>query len=176
MSLRCPVCGTNSLVPVLSAGPPGSRVLRQACRECERRRGAEGRERARQVGVVLAHLTIVAGIVLGVLTLSADYLGISGKPGFGWKQVVGAETGFLCIVLGLLLRRAMLGVGGLFVLALSLGADLLRVGHSPGLGWRKQLALLIAIALVALGGVAEGALRRRPPEGAPDRAGPEPTP
>jgi len=161
MSLRCPVCGTDSLVPALSQGPPGNRVLRQVCRECERRQRGERRERARQVGVVVAHLAIVGGVVLGAITLSADYLGISGKRGFGWRQLLGAETGFLCVVLGLLLRRTLLGVGGLFLLVLSLAADLLRVGHSPGLGWRKQIALLVAIVLVAVGGVAEAALRRR---------------
>jgi hypothetical protein len=160
-ALRCPVCGTDSLVTVLSTGPAGSRVLRKICRECERRAGEQGSTTARQIGLGLARVSIAGGILLGALALSADYLGISGKQGFGWRQVAGAELGFLCVVLGLLLQRAWLGVGGLFLLVLSLGADLLRVGHSPGLGWRKQAALVLALALVASGAIWQRALRRR---------------
>ncbi len=165
---RCPVCGTDSLDTVLSSGPPGTRGLRQVCRECERRQAAPLRVAARQLALASARLLIAGGILLGALTLSANYLAISGKPGFGWRQVVGAELGFLGVVLGVLLRRAWLGVGGLFLLVLSLGADILRVGHSPGLGWRKQAALVAAIALVAGGSLWQRALVRRQPSGRPD--------
>jgi hypothetical protein len=165
---RCPVCGTDSLVTVLSSGPAGSRVLSKICRECERRASAQGRTTARQLALGLARASIAGGILLGALALSADYLGISGRQGFGWRQLAGAEIGFLCVVLGLLLQRTWLGVGGLFLLVLSLGADLLRVGHSPGLGWRKQAALVLALGLVAGGAIWQRALRRRSGAGEPE--------
>ena len=42
-------------------------------------------------------------------------------------------------------------MAGLFLLVVSLGADILRLGHAPGLGWRKQTALALASLFVAAG-------------------------
>ncbi len=147
----CPVCGTESFVTVLSEESPGERVLRKYCGECARRATVREEPAARRLASGLTQILIDAGIVLAVVTLAANELGISGQSGFGWRQITGLEVGLLCIVLGLLLRRALLGVSGAFLLGLSLSADLLRLGHSPGIGWRKQVALALAVALVGIG-------------------------
>jgi hypothetical protein len=156
---RCPVCGSLSLVTVVSETDEGS--LRQFCRDCDSRRRWYERSGVRHIASGSARLLIYAGVILTLLTITADRLSISGRSGFGWRQITGAEVGFLCVVLGLLLRAALLGMAGLFLLVLSLGADLLRVGHSPGLGWRKQLALVLATVLLAVGMLWQRALRRR---------------
>jgi hypothetical protein len=71
----------------------------------------------------------------------------------------------------MLLRRGLLGMFGLFVVVLSLGADLLRVGQHAGLGWRKQTALIVATALVALGLWWQRHLRRKLETGPPTEPG-----
>jgi hypothetical protein len=156
--LKCPVCGTKSLVTVLSRSHEGG--LRQFCNECERRRLWNERSGVRQIASGAARLLIYAGILLTLLTLTVDRLSISGRPGFGWRQITGAEVGLLSLVLGLLAGRGLLGMAGLFMLVLSLGADLLHLGHAPGLGWRKQTALALASLLLAGGMLWQRALRK----------------
>jgi hypothetical protein len=145
---KCPVCGT-ALVTVCS-GPEGG--LRQVCKECQQRRLGNDRSGVRQMARGWATLLIYAGILLTLLTLSVDYLSISGRPGFGWLQITGTEVGILILVLGFLAGRGFLTMAGLFLLVLSVGADILRLGHAPGLGWRKQTALVLACLLIG-GGV-----------------------
>ena len=156
---KCPDCGSEALVTIVSEAHEGE--LRQFCRDCERRRLWYERSGVRNIASGSAHLLIYAGVILTLLTITAEHLAISGRSGFGWRQITGAEVGFLCIVVGLLLRRALVGTAGLFLLVLSLGADLLRVGHSPGLGWRKQIALVLATILLAAGMLWQRALRKK---------------
>jgi hypothetical protein len=158
-SIKCPVCGTDSLVTVVSSSHEGG--LRQFCTECERRRRWYERSGVRQIASGSARLLIYAGVLLILLTISVDRLSISGREGFGWRQITGAEVGFLCIVLGLLVGGGFLGMAGLFLLLVSLGADVLRLGHAPGLGWRKQTALAMASLFVAGGMVWQRILKKR---------------
>jgi hypothetical protein len=155
--LKCPVCGTESLVSVLSTNEGG---LRQFCRECERRRLSNERRVARQLARGPARLLIYAGILLTVLTLTVDHLPISGRGGFGWRQITGTEVGILIIIFGFLAGRGLVATSGLFLLVLSLGADVLNLGHAPGLGWRKQTALALASLLLAGGILWQRALRK----------------
>ena len=155
--LKCPVCGTLSLVRVPSTQEGGPR---QICRECERRRLSDERRAARELARGPARLTIYAGILLAVLTLTVDYLSISGRAGFGWRQITGTELGILIIVIGLLAGRGLLAMSGLFLLVLSLGADFLSLGHAPGLGWRKQTGLALASLLIAGGMLWQRALKK----------------
>lgn len=164
---KCPVCGSEALVTVVSETNEGE--LRQFCRDCERRRRWYERSGVRNIASGSARLLIYAGLILTLLTVSADRLSISGESGFGWRQITGAEVGFLCIVVGMFLRGAFVGVAGLFLLVLSLGADLLRIGHSPGLGWRKQLALVLATLLLAAGMLWQRALKKKALAFPPDR-------
>ena len=109
------------------------------------------------------------------MTATADYLAISGRQGFGWRQITGTEIGFLAMVLGVMLRRGLLGVAGLFLLVLSIGADVFQLGRMPGIGWRSHLGFVLATALLAAGllwrrELARGAglPKARPREGRPE--------
>jgi hypothetical protein len=171
-TLKCPVCGTESLVTVVSESHEGE--LRQFCSECERRRVWYERSGVRQLVSGSARLLIYAGVILALLTFTVNRLSISGRTGFGWRQITGAEVGFLCLVLGLLIGEGFLGMAGLFLLVVSLGADILELGRAPGLGWRKQTALALASLLLAGGMLWQRTLRKKaakPPvhddEGAP---------
>ena len=37
-------------------------------------------------------IVLVAGTLLGVVSLTADLLGLGAFPGFGWKQVIGTAA------------------------------------------------------------------------------------
>ena len=158
-SNQCLVCGTDSLVTVVSSSHEGG--LRQFCTECDRRRRWYGGSGGRRLASGSARLLIYAGVLLILLTLTVDRLSISGHEGFGWRQITGAEVGFLCIVLGLLVGEGFLGMAGLFLLLVSLGADVLRLGHAQGLGWRKQTALAAASLLLAGGMLWQRTLKKR---------------
>ncbi len=151
-SANCPVCGSDALVTVLVEKAGGAEQLRHYCVECERRRAEQAREDLRPIAEGLAWLLIYGGVLLALVTATADYLAISGREGFGWRQITGTELGFLAIVLGLLMRKGLLSMAGFFLLVLSIGADLLHLGHAPGLGWRSHLGFVVATALLA-GGV-----------------------
>lgn len=157
----CPDCG-SPLTTVLAQGPAGERQLTQACQECALRAQQAERDTARDIALALTKPVIAAGLVLGLLVLVADHLGLTGRVGFGWRQLTGAEAGFLALVVGLLGRRTLVGVLGAVVMVLSLGADMLQMGRGPGMGWREWLGLLIAAGLVTAGVVFRGLLLRPP--------------
>ncbi len=156
---KCPVCGTESLVTVISKSHEGG--LRQFCKECERRRLWQERSGVRQIASGSVRLLVYAGVLLALLTLTVDRLSISGGTGFGWWQITGTELGMLSLILSFFVGRGLLGMAGLFLLVLSLAADLLHVGHAPGMGWRNQTALGLAILLIAGGMLWQLILRKR---------------
>lgn len=158
---RCPNCGSDALVTVLSDDGSGGKQLRRSCPDCRARDADRSRAELRRVQAGLAKLLVTAGALLALLTATADNLAISGRAGFGWRQITGVELGFLAMVLGLFLRQALLGVAGLFLFLLSIGADLLQVGHVPGLGWRSHLGFVVATAMLAAGIAWHRALARR---------------
>jgi hypothetical protein len=40
---------------------------------------------------------LVVGTLLGLVSLTADLLGVGGFPGFGWKQVVGTAVAVVLV-------------------------------------------------------------------------------
>ena len=54
---------------------------------------------------------LVAGTGLGLLSLTADLVGIGGYPGFGWKQGLGTLAGVCLVVVAAvrILRRERRG-------------------------------------------------------------------
>lgn len=157
----CPDCGTDAQVTVVREAQDGGTELQRYCRECERRRAEQARDELRPIAQSVARLLSYGGILLALLTVAADHLAISGRPSFGWRQLVGTELGFLAIVVGLTLRKGLLVTAGVFLLALSIGADLLEVGHVPGLGWRSYLSFVCAVAMIAGGTAWRRSLARR---------------
>jgi hypothetical protein len=65
-----------------------------------------GRDEHGRLGV-REWLMLVVGTGLGLLSLTADLVGIGGFPGFGWKQVLGTLAGIGLVVVAALriLRR-----------------------------------------------------------------------
>jgi hypothetical protein len=157
----CEVCGRPALVRVLV----DQGFIRRFCLECA---DHGGDRRTRVVPpLLIPNLLIRVGAVLGVLAIGADYLGIAGRSGFGWRQAVGAELGVLCLVIGAFVRRGWPMVIGIALLLLSMGADVISVGETPGMGWRQHIAMAAAILMVSAGLIYQQRDRRR--LGAQDR-------
>jgi hypothetical protein len=155
---KCPVCGSQSFGPAMSPSPSGSR--RSVCKECERRRLSEERRNLRALRGYAARLLTYAGALLILLTLLADRLPIAGRSGFGWRQITGLEAGAVCFLVGVVTGRGLIVIGGVLLLVLSGGADLLQLGHAPGFGWRSQTVLVVSCLLVIVGMLWELAMRR----------------
>lgn len=51
---------------------------------------------------------LVAGVIIVIISVAADYIGMGAFPAFGYKQIIGAIVGIVMIVVGsaLLPRRA----------------------------------------------------------------------
>jgi hypothetical protein len=156
----CPTCGADQLATVLVEDSDGGRSLRSYCRQCEQRRAELERDELRPLASGLARVLVFGGVLLAVLAATSDYLSISGRTGFGWRQMLGSELGFLATAMGLMLRRGLIAAAGLFLMVLSIGADWLHIGHVPGLGWRSHLAFAIATVLLFVGVVWGRALAR----------------
>ncbi len=50
-------------------------------------------------GRVLDWMLLVVGTGLGVVSLTADLVGLGAFPGFGWKQTLGTVTAVVVVVL-----------------------------------------------------------------------------
>jgi uracil DNA glycosylase len=120
-----------------------------------------GRRALRGIVRTWATLLIYAGVLLTLLTLAVDRLSMSTHAGFGWRQITGTEIGVLILAVGFLAGWDLLGIAGLFLLVLSVGADVLNVGHAPGLGWRKLTALAVACVLIIGGALGRKAAGKR---------------
>lgn len=55
-----------------------------------------------------SRLLIIAGGVLLALSLTADLVGIGGRPGFGWKQGIGSLAGVVGLAAGVWMARAVI--------------------------------------------------------------------
>ena len=129
------------------------------CKECERRRLSDAQRRV--IGSRAARLLTYAGALLILLTFLADRLPIAGQSGFGWRQIIGLDAGAVFFFIGVVTGRGLIVIGGVLLLVLSGGADLLQLGHSPGLGWRSQAVLAVSCLLVIVGMLWELVLRRQ---------------
>ena len=148
----CASCGRPASVTIVVEDEWGSRSSQEFCLECAEKQPPPRSHLGRVALSTLAPwLLIRLGAAIALLAVTADYLGIAGQRGFGWRQLAGGEVGTLVLVVGVLLRSGLTTLVGLVLITLSLGADLLRVGHSPGIGWRQELALPLAAVCVAAG-------------------------
>lgn len=105
-------------------------------------------DRARQHGVFLL---LLFGLSLGILGVLADHLGISGNTGFGLYQVLGVIIGAVCVLTGTMLRVHALSLSGAVLFAVSLCADLVGIGGTPGMGIKQLTVIFVAIVLIAIG-------------------------
>jgi hypothetical protein len=158
----CMMCGQPARVTVV--GESGARSY--YCMDCADKRTEGTWPMAQGILAFLPGTLIRGGALLGVLALAANYLHIAGEEGFGWKQIAGTEVGLLVVAIGAFLRRGLPTLAGALLVVVSLGADYLRIGHAPGMGWKKQGTIAFAIACVLLGLFLQRRFARRRPRAA----------
>jgi hypothetical protein len=152
-------------VTIVTEDPPGQRQTQDFCLECAEKQPGPQPGTGRVLLSLAPSLLIRGGALLALIGLFADELGIRGRQGFGWRQIAGSEAGALVLVVGAFLRSGWLTTGGLALLVLSLGADHLRVGRTPGAGWRELLAVALGAGAVAVGLLWQRWLRRQAARG-----------
>ncbi len=151
--LRCR-CGSKSRVRVLTGYADRHPRYEDLCLLCADRDPQSHPEivgisdRAREHGVFLL---LLFGLGLGILGVIADHLGISGHKGFGFYQITGVIIGAVCVVTGTMLRVDTLSLSGAVVFAVSLCADLVGIGGSPGMGNKQLAVILVALLLITIG-------------------------
>ena len=161
----CELCGATARVQVLEGYANGQPVVRRFCLVCASgpalAPGSEERNARPSVWTIIALL----GVALGVLGAFGDLILPNFHAGFGWYQRCGVVVGVLLGLLGVLMRIDVLALGGAGLFIVSLGADWLGLRHSPGVGWKQQLVLALAVVCMLL------ALLRRRVKAGRDRGG-----
>ncbi len=152
----CEYCGAPADVHTsdVVAGKP---VMRHCCADCidiaaTHHHVGPGR---RAEATVLA----AVGIVVLLLSASADWLKFGDSEGFGWYQQLGSVVGGLVVFLGAVARAPIFVVIGLLTCLLSLLADWFAFGSNPGFGWQQILGTVIGAGLL-LGAVVTASQRR----------------
>jgi hypothetical protein len=60
------------------------------------------------IGAIMRVSTLlVVGLIIGGVTILADWLGLGSAEGFGWQQILGSALGVLLIAIGLLVARSL---------------------------------------------------------------------
>lgn len=151
---KCVICGRPASINVHQGTDGGEPIIRHYCLECADEREVESpspEQAAVSAGLSHGGLLMLMGGLLAFLAIGADFLGISGQTGFGWFQRLGVLFGLLLVIVGAVFRVGTLSVFGLILFVVSLFADFLGIGESPGMGSRQQITLALSIALLAGG-------------------------
>jgi len=54
----------------------------------------------------LSLIAIIVGLILMVVSLTADLIGLGSYPGINWAQIVGAVVGLVTVLLGFWFRNS----------------------------------------------------------------------
>ena len=144
----CDRCGQRAIVHI-SAFPGNARLVRHFCLACaddEVYRAAIRQQRVNFSAVILC-----VGLIVLVLSLSADVLAFGNSEGFGWQQRTGWAIGAALFLIGAIVRVGTLVVIGLFAGTLALLADWLAFGSGQGFGRQQFAGVLLGIAVSVLG-------------------------
>ncbi len=159
---HCAHCGQPARVCVLQGYRDGEPVMGYYCLTCPPELAVPQRAARRGASrLSLPVLLCLAALVLGLAGGASDLLISGSSPGFGWYQRVGVIVGAVVLLLGVLMRVDVIALAGVFVFGGALCWDWFGVYGSPGLGWKQQTTLLIAILLLAVAVITEIVTRVR---------------
>jgi len=80
-----------------NGGPSGARRRSRPVYTGAAERGERACYNAALAMVRGSWLGLVVGTALGIISLTADLLGLGGFPGFGWKQAIGTAVAALLV-------------------------------------------------------------------------------
>ena len=98
-----------------------------------------------------AALLIVVGLIILVISIGADFFAFGHAEGFGWKQMTGVFCGAALVLIGAIAQAHTVAVTGFIMAGITLLADYLGFGSSPGFGWHQMLGSLLGVFLLLLG-------------------------
>lgn len=143
----CEACGKSARVLILDGYSAGKPLFRRLCLDC-----ADDTPPAPAARwTALYPLLIIVGAYLGAGNLLGDWIGLTGADGFGRTQVIGLIVGIAAVALGGVFRIDLLALGGAVVFGMALIGDLAGLRGSQGFGWKQQVGLGVAVALIAAG-------------------------
>ena len=106
------------------------------------------------IGIAL----LIVGIIVMALSLFANQLGIGITAVFGYKQSLGAVLGAAITAAGFLwttnnakLTGTLLLAGGAVLFVVSLIADMIGIGGTPGFGYNQIIGSVAGILSAAVG-------------------------
>ncbi len=149
----CERCGRPAIVHI-STGEASGSGMRHLCLECADREDIAVRRQER--GLNHAAILIVAGLIVLVISLFADVLRWGEGEAFGYKQMAGLVLAGGGVLVGAVTRIPTLFVVGLLVGGLTLSADYIGFGKSPGFGLEQVAGTAVGILLAAAGGLLAG--------------------
>ena len=141
----CEMCGAEIPAGDGARDPGGSRL-------CPRCVGLHHpASHGRRGGLNRPAILIATGLITLVISLLADTVAFGRAKGFGWRQLLAAGIAGVFFLCGGILRIPTLVVVGLLAGGLSLLADLLKFGASPGFGVHQVAGCGLGLLLVVLG-------------------------
>lgn len=151
---RCCRCGGEARVAVLLGYQSNHSVAHDLCLICADAgsfRPIQDVSRAPRrisLGTTLA----LAGAGLGLLSFGWDGV----MAGLG--QLLGMQSGLvaigaLLVLIGALLRADVIALAGTAAFVVGLAAEILLLQPTPGLGWKQQVGLSLAVGLMLWGGI-----------------------
>ena len=150
----CERCGQPAIVHITSEGNAGG--VRHLCLDCADREDAMVRRVER--GLNHAAILIVTGLMGLFISVFADVLNWGEGQAFGYKQLVALVLAGGGVLVGAVTRIPTLYVVGVITGGLTLVADWVQFGKSPGFGWEQMTGTVIGILLIIAG---VGLARRR---------------
>ncbi len=144
----CERCGAPAIVHFTGEGPAACGV-RHLCLDCADRRDAAPFRKER--GLNHAAIVLVTGMMILMITLFADVLRFGGGQGFGFKQMIGLIFAGGGLLVGAVTRIPTLYVVGGIAGGLTLLADYVQFGKSPGFGLEQMTGLGVGFSILLLG-------------------------
>lgn len=142
---KCELCGAPAIVHITHEDHQGV-LVRHLCLSC-----ADGEQRALHTwnrGVDRAAVLAVMGVLVLIISIFADRLGFGRSPGFDWKQEAGVVLAALLLLTGALIRVPTLSVCGLLAGGVTILADRIGFGDSPGFGWQQVAGSVLGVVLL----------------------------
>jgi hypothetical protein len=154
----CQICGQEARVHVTSE-QTGQATVRHLCISCAAARSDIEQERYSAInhGFVM----ICIGVFITLMSVFADSLRFGKSAGFGELQWTGLVLAIVLLLSGLVLRTLTVLMTGAVLGGITLLADWLSFGNSPGFGGQQVLGVILGSAMILFGLYL--ALRRQKP-------------
>lgn len=123
----------------------GTATVRHFCQDCfgdEKPPSAYSHRRGE------AAIVAAVGLIVLLMSVAADYLRFGKEVGFGSHQQLGVIIGIILLILGAVARAGSIITIGASAVALSVVADWVGFGSSPGFGAQQLLGTVLGVGML----------------------------